>query len=144
MSSQFDGDLAEGKVAEDAFARILLGTRELWEHKKDRQCSQTGNVAIEFETSRFPDGAGDRWPSGIAVCEAYWFVIEFAAEQRLVMPTEAVKDVARVALRDGRDRWIGDNHRFHNVLVPVGWFVATPKAPAALQPPLFTPGLAPA
>lgn len=132
MSVQFDGDLAEGKLAEDAFARILLGTRELWEHKKDRQCIHTGNVALEFETARFPDGAGDRWPSGIAVCQAYWFVIEFADELRLVMPTEKVKGLARCAIRDGRHRWIGDNHRFHNALVPVSWFVAVPKAATAV------------
>jgi hypothetical protein len=98
----------------------------LWEHKKDRLCAQTGNVALECETSRLPGGQGERWASGISVCEAYWFVIEFAHEQRLVVPTETAKGLARTAFRRGQTKWIGDNHRFHNALVPVSWFVTSP------------------
>lgn len=127
MSRHFDGDLAEGKLAEDAFARILLSRRELWEHKKDRQCARTGNVALEYETSQLPHGCGERYPSGIAVCTAYWFVIEFAPERRLVAPTDAVKQLARAAVKGGRHRWIGDDHRFHNALAPVKWFWAWPE-----------------
>jgi hypothetical protein len=127
-SKHFDGDLLEGKLAEDAFARILVSGREFWEHKRDRQCARTGNVAIEFETSQLPDGHGQRWPSGIAVCEAYWFVIEFAPERRLVVPTDAVKELARAAIRGRLHRWIGDDCRSHCALVPVDWFWSPPQA----------------
>jgi hypothetical protein len=124
MSKHFDGDLAAGKLREDAFARILLAGRELWEHKRDLQCERTGNIAIEYQTSTLPNGQGDKYDSGISVCEAHWFVIEFIEERRLVLPTEVVKELARVAIRANLAKWIGDNNRFHNALIPVTWFWA--------------------
>ncbi len=126
MSKHFDGDLAAGKLAEDAFARILLDGREKWEHKRDFKCVETGNVALEFATSSLPHGAGEVRPSGIAVCHAYWFVVEYAPECRHVMPLEAVKALARSAFRDGRHKWVGDDSRFHNALVPLSWFWTMP------------------
>jgi hypothetical protein len=119
----FDGDLAKGSLREDAFARILLGGRELWEHKRDFKCVDTGNLAIEYETSQGPRGSGSKWPSGISKTQSYWYVLEFAHDRRLVMPTAEVKELARSAIRSGRHVWGGDNGRFHNALVPVDWFL---------------------
>lgn len=119
----FDIDLADGALREDAFARVLLDGRERFEHKRDYQCTDTGNVAIEFEASTLPNGRGERYKSGISKCEAYWFVIEFAPDRRLMQPTEYVKDLARRAFREGRCKWVGDDNRFHCALVPVGRFV---------------------
>jgi hypothetical protein len=123
---KFDGDLAKGILREDAFARILLGGRELWEHKRDFKCIETNNLAIEYETSELPRGQGRRWPSGISKTASHWYVLEFAHDRRLVMPTDFVKDVARSAIRSGRHVWGGDNRRFHNALVPVDWFLYGP------------------
>lgn len=60
-----------------------------------------------------------------------------ANEHRLVMPTEDVKILARDAIRDGRHRWIGDDDRFHNALVPVDWFFPSGAPARSLQRPLF-------
>lgn len=136
MSKHFDGDLTNGKLREDAFARILLGGRELWEHKRDRKAHRTGNIAVEYESSTLPLGKGDRYPSGISVCKAHWFVIEFVGDRRLVLPTTTVKALARVAIKAKRARWIGDNNRFHNALIPFAWFLAfheeSPDPPAVI------------
>lgn len=134
MSKHFDGDLAKGKLREDAFARILLGGRELWEHKRDYKCADTGNIALEYETSELPNGQGKHWPSGIAVCTAHWFVIEYMPDRRLVMTLDEVKCLARRAIltpgtSKPRHLWCGDDNRFHNALVPFDWF----KEPVALR-----------
>lgn len=138
MSKHFDSDLADGKIAEDAFARILLSGRELWEHKRDFQCITTGNIALEYQTSTLPHGRGERYDSGIAICRAYWFVIEFADERRHVLPTDAVKELARLAIGSGLHKWIGDNNRFHNALVPLKWFWARPEQEAGWEDTLPT------
>ena len=51
----FDIDLAEGKLREDAFGRLLCHTR--FEHKHDKIHETSGNIAIEYE-QKMPDG---RW-----------------------------------------------------------------------------------
>lgn len=119
----FDIDLVDGKAREDAFARVLLGGRELVEHKRDFWCVDSNNVAIEFETSTLPSGEGDKYPSGLAKCEAYWVAIEIRHERWVVITLADVKQLARAAYKQGRHKWIGDNKRFHNALVPVWWFV---------------------
>lgn len=128
----FDGDLLDGQVAEDAFARILLGGKEKWEHKRDDKFAQTGNIAIEYETSEFANGAGNRWRSGIAVCEAHWWVVEYLPNKRLLWPTEDVKVLARRAIGEKRHRWCGDYNRFHNALVPGEWFMEAEARLAAV------------
>lgn len=121
----FDIDLLEGKAREDAFARVLLSGRELVEHKRDFKCMRTGNLALEYETSTLPKGEGDRYASGIAVCEAHWFVLEYDHEKWLVWTLDEVKAIARRAIRSGLHKWVGDNDRFHNALVPIEWFTET-------------------
>lgn len=43
----FDKDLRFGEAREDAFVHVLLKSKV--EHKTDRKCPETGNVAVEFE-----------------------------------------------------------------------------------------------
>ena len=113
----FDADLLPGNVREDAFARVLCSAR--FEHKRDYKATETGNIAIEYQV-RKGEAVED---SGIAITTAEWWVIEFAPSCRLVLPTETVKRLARVAIRDGRHRWIGDGNNHHNALVPFEWFL---------------------
>lgn len=122
VSKHFDGDLERGQLAEGAFGQLLSAGADKWEHKRDFQCVRTGNLAVEFETSSEPNGHGRRYLSGISVTTAYWFVIQFAAERWHVLPTETVKHLARCAIRRGNEKWIGDDQRFHNALVPLRWF----------------------
>lgn len=119
----FDGDLLDGQVAEDAFARILLGGKEKWEHKSDGWFATTGNIAVEWQTSELPNGEGRCWLSGISVCKAHWWVVEYLPNKRLLWPTEDVKELARRAIRQKRCKWCGDHNRFHNALVPGAWFM---------------------
>lgn len=113
----FDKDLREGKAREDAFVHVLL--RGKVEHKRDHKCVDTGNVAIEYE-QRCRDG--EVRPSGVSITEAHRYAIEFYAERWLIVPVEDVKRLARRAIKEGRDRWIGDGGNHHNALVPFEWF----------------------
>ena len=122
----FDKDLREGQAREDAFVHVLLRSRV--EHKRDRKCADTGNVAIEYE-QRCRDG--EIRPSGISITKAHRYAIEFFSERWLIVPVEDVKELARRAIREGRDRWIGDEGNHHNALVPIDWFL-----PVAYQPTL--------
>lgn len=128
--AKFDKDLRFGEAREDAFVHVLLRSRV--EHKRDRKCAFTGNVAVEYE-QRFADG--DIRPSGIAVSRAGFYAIEYDAEHWLLLPLEALKELAREAIRQERDRWIGDGENHHNALIPFEWFDPTSdrQAPVALR-----------
>lgn len=125
----FDGDLADGELREDAFARLLLSGRELWEHKRDYQAVQTGNLAIEYQTSQRSHGQGDIWRSGINDTSGWWWVHEFAPDCRLVVPVRYMKQLARLAIKwePPLTKWIGDNDRFHNALIPWKWVLQPPE-----------------
>ena len=117
----FDKDLRFGEAREDAFVHVLLKSKV--EHKTDRKCPETGNIAIEFE-QRCRDG--EIRPSGIAITKAARYAIEYAPDRWLILPTEELKEIARQALKAGRHRWIGDGNNHHNALVPFGWFQRVP------------------
>lgn len=116
---QFDKDLREGKAREDAFVHVLLRARV--EHKRDKKAVDTGNLAIEYE-QRCRDG--EIRGSGIAITKADRYAIEFAPECWLVLPTERVKEMTRLAIKEGRHRWIGDGNNHHNALVPFTWLLS--------------------
>ena len=115
----FDIDLREGKAREDAFVHVLLRSRI--EHKRDHKFAETGNLAIEYQ-QRYPDG--EVAPSGIAISEAGAWAFEFLENSWLVVPTEAVKVLARRAIKDGQHAWIGDGKNHHTALIPIEWFFA--------------------
>lgn len=122
--SKWDKDLRDGHAREDAFVHVLLRSRV--EHKRDRRATEfengkapTGNICVEYAQS---DGNGGLKPSGIAVTEAGWWAIEYRAEHWLLIPTEALKALARRARAEGRTRPTGDNGN-RSVLVPLSWVV---------------------
>ena len=119
----FDIDLREGKAREDAFVHVLLRSRV--EHKRDKKAARTGNLALEYE-QRCSDGVVR--PSGIMATEAQFWAHEYASECWLVLPTETVKAITRRAIEAGKTAWIGDGKNHHNALVPIQWFVQSPKA----------------
>ena len=116
-NAKFDKDLREGQAREDAFVHTLLRSRV--EHKRDKKCADTGNVAIEYEQVCRD---GEKRKSGISITEADRYAIEFSPERWLIVPVEDVKELARLAIAEGRHRWIGDNNNHHNALVPLEWF----------------------
>jgi hypothetical protein len=120
---EFDKDLRFGEAREDAFINVLLRARV--EHKSDRKCCETGNIAVEFE-QRCRDGVVR--PSGIALTKAERWAVEFDSECWLILPTNVVKAIAREAYDAGQHRWIGDGNNHHNVLVPIERFVVRPTA----------------
>lgn len=120
-----DGDLADGQLREDAYARILLSGRERWEHKRDWKAEQTGNIAVEFETSTLPNGRGDTYPSGIhepGKENVYWWIVEFAEDCRISLPREVMVRWKDHAVSRGLTLWCGDYNRFNNALIPWKWF----------------------
>lgn len=125
----FDIDLREGKAREDAFVHVML--RSKVEHKRDKKAARTGNVAVEIaQTLR----NGDTVDAGVMVTTAEFFAIEYAPECWLVLPTEYVKKLARMAAQQDRKDWIGDGGNHLNALVPIEWFVKLPAGPKAVQP----------
>jgi len=122
----FDMDLREGKAREEAFVNVML--RSKVEHKRDKKAARTGNVAIEIaQTLR----TGETVESGVMSTTAERFAIEYAPECWLVIPTEYVKTLVRLAVQQDRKQWIGDGGNHLNVLVPIEWFVKSP-APRAV------------
>jgi hypothetical protein len=118
---EFDRDLRDGEAGEEAFVHVMC--RTLVEHKRDRWCQRTGNVAIEFE-QRHQDGAVR--PSGIQLSRAGRYAIEWAPECWLVVPKEVAVELGQRAVREGREAWIGSGNNYHNALVPFEWFCRAP------------------
>lgn len=123
----FDKDLREGEAREDAFVHVLL--RSKVEHKHDRKALRTGQVAIEFEQRCRAGCENCPHPSGIKTTKAERYAIEYAPECWLLIPVERLKVFARLALKQGRDHWIGDGDNHHNVLVPIDWLVGPEPRP---------------
>lgn len=127
----FDIDLLDGQANEDALVRHLLDTRV--EVKFDDWCCgrngrrATGNIALEYE-QRCRDGVVR--PSGIhpESTQAEILAINYDDEQWLWLPMATAQEYARRAIRDGRERWLGDGNNHHNALVPAVWFVQGPPA----------------
>lgn len=113
----FDIDLLAGKVSEDSVARLLCSTR--FEVKLDRLAAITGNLAVEYEVKK-----GEQIErSGISITTAEWWIVEFSKKSFLVFHVDIVKRLARLAIKQGRHKWIGDGGNHHNALVPFFWFL---------------------
>jgi hypothetical protein len=120
----FDIDLRDGKAREDAFVHVML--RSKVEHKRDKKAANTGNIAIEIAQK---DMNGDGVASGINITTAEFYAIEFFPECWLILPTELVKKLTRMAAQQDRKGWMGDGNNHLNVLVPIEWFVKLPLEP---------------
>jgi hypothetical protein len=124
----FDIDLREGKAREDAFVHVML--RSKVEHKRDKKAARTGNIAVEIACK---DRNDKGVPSGINITTAEYWAVEYMDGCWLVLPTEIVKNLTRLAAQQDRKHWIGDGGRHLNVLVPIEWFVK-PLSPKQVEP----------
>ncbi len=113
MYSDFDLDLKDGEIAEQELKELLATTIEV---KRDFRCSNTKNVAVEYESR------GKL--SGIAVTKAKWwaFVLDGAYYEKeviVLIRTERLKRIARAEHKKGNWIFGGDNDTSKMVLVPL-------------------------
>ncbi len=109
----FDIDLRHGLAREDALVDVFLKAKV--EHKCDEKARRTGNLFIEYRQKGRP--------SGIAVTTADWWAFEFDDETWLIVPTEKLKRLARLAYQQNRRAKGGDNNLYEGVLLPTEWLV---------------------
>ncbi len=103
------------------------------EVKDERKSRQTGNFCIEYKQWSAHDKRV-HVPSGIAVTKADYWGFQFADDQFMLVPTERIKELARIyyrrSVRDGIDKWrvreTGDNGAW-SVLVPILAFMPSWK-----------------
>ena len=105
----FDLDLKYGEGREDALYHVFTDAKV--EVKSDRKAQRTGNVFIEYEYRGRP--------SGIAATTADWWALEVGLDRWVLIRTEALRDLARQAIRDGRSKYGGDHYRTQGALVPL-------------------------
>jgi len=117
-SNKFDLQLSAALINERRLAAIFAAAKiEKIELKSETwQWEQTGNICIEYRQNGSP--------SGIAVCEADYWVHELRRDGEtlcyLMFPLERLKVLARRAHAAGRYRvGGGDGGRFCNVLIPL-------------------------
>ena len=109
--------LSDALINEKRLAEIFECKRiEKIELKSETfQWEQTGNICIEYEM--------DGQPSGIATTEADYWVHELKRKDEtlvyLMFPIERLKELARIALKNGRKRVGGDDGRFKMVIIPL-------------------------
>lgn len=107
---EFDIRLAEGEVREKRLREIL--TSKTIEVKADLMCRKTGNVLIEY-------CQGQSTISGIAVTSADFWAIEFQDDVFLLIPTDALRKIARNFYRAPEYRVdCGDNNN-KGVKIPI-------------------------
>jgi hypothetical protein len=77
------------------------------------QWEQTGNIAVEYEWNG--------QPSGIAATQADWWVHELLRDDRTLVylwfPVKRLKDLAHIAIKNGRARIGGDGDRSRIALI---------------------------
>jgi hypothetical protein len=119
----WDLDLRHGLARESALVHLLL--RAHVEVKSDGRCATTGNLFVEYRHQGRP--------SGIAVTTADRWAFEFDEDCRLIVPTDRLRAIARLAYRLGRISHGGDHNRSEGVLVPIVWLTCSPNRVAAAQ-----------
>lgn len=112
--SAFDIDLRRGEANEDALVHLFLRSRV--EVKTDYEARRTGNVAVEFYQGQ------PRRPSGIAVTKAEWYALHLVDIAWVLIETDRLKRLARVAHQQFGNTRMGDNHNI-GVLVPIEWLL---------------------
>lgn len=110
-SSSFTYDLSVGENGEDWVSLIFNGKENI-EVKTDRLAHRTGNIFIEYECRGKP--------SGIATSTAtYWIYRVDETDSAVIVPIEKLKQVCRVAFKEGKICLGGDNNLSKGVLVPI-------------------------
>ncbi len=112
----FDLDLADGHYAEDLLTALFSNERGKVEVKRDLMVSDTGNVAIEYQSR------GNK--SGIATTKAVWWALvldgpRFGHQVIVLIKTERLKQLARKLWQEGKRARGGDRGTSLMVLVPV-------------------------
>ena len=104
----FDIDLRNGQAREDAFVHVFLQAKV--EHKRDYVCQKTGNIFIEYRQKGRP--------SGIATSTADYWAIEYMHRRWIIVPTDELREIARRAAKDKRNRVCGgDGDQYEGVAV---------------------------
>ena len=111
----FDFDLAEGEARESAFVEAVRQARV--EHKRDWKYESTGNVAVEIRQGSPLKGEGT--PSGISICNAQWWAVEFAEDRWLVVRVSKLREIVKEQYEQAGSIMGGDFNRYENVLVPM-------------------------
>lgn len=107
----WDLDLADGLAREGALGR-LLGDAKV-EVKSQVECRT--HVFIEYECFGKP--------SGIATTEAQHWAIEYAPDTWIVVPTPALRELARAAYKRYGATAGGDGNNATGAVVPLAWLV---------------------
>jgi len=92
FNSTFSHDLEVGQLAEQWLGEVLTGKRI--EVKRDKKASQTGNLFIEYMSR------GQK--SGISTTNAEFWAFVLDEQKVIIAPTQTVKELARVAVRENR------------------------------------------
>lgn len=113
----FDIDLRQFQQNEANLAMYLMsrGVHTI-EHKRDCGTVRTGNLFIEYAQ---PSGR-----SGIATTTADMWSFEYDVGHWLLVPTNRLKAISRVAYKmDEKRARGGDGNRYKGVLVPIRWLI---------------------
>lgn len=109
QNSDFKHDLEVGQLYEKWLGDLLEG--KTIEVKRDFKASQTGNVFVEF----FCRGK----PSGISTTEALFWAFILDHKTVVLLPTDRLKNLARVAHKQGKIVKGGDSNASQGVLISV-------------------------
>jgi len=107
FNSDFAFDLKVGQDEEVWLADLLRG--QTVEVKRDFIASRTGNLFVEFSSR----GKA----SGLATTKANFWAFILDGERVIIVPTQFLQQVARLAYSEGRTVRGGDNNTSEGVLV---------------------------
>ena len=114
-SKKFDLQLSAALIEERELADIFefYGVTKIELKTESWLWERTGNICIEFECSG--------QPSGIAATESQFWVHQLKRDDQtlvyLMFPVERLKELTRVAIRNGRWRIGGDGKRMKVALI---------------------------
>jgi len=107
----FDIDLEYGIAGENHVLGLLNGAMKV-EVKTDRMAHSTGNLAVEYSSRGLP--------SGIATTKAdYWAFVIGDNNTVIFIPTERLKELARVWYKAGYIVDGGDQNTSKIILIPI-------------------------
>lgn len=113
--SAFDVALAAGEKQERLFAAIFDGPVAYVECKSQVQAVRYRHVYIEHQCRGRP--------SGIAVTQATHWAIETQPGRWIILPTEALRRLWRIALGRYGARWGGDDMAALGAVIPLSWLL---------------------
>jgi hypothetical protein len=85
------------------------------EVKSDGKCQSTGNLFVEYKQKGRP--------SGLATTEAQRWAFEYAPDCWIIVPTQRLRGLCRLAYKQKRIQKGGDHNEYEGVLLPIQWLV---------------------